>query len=215
MSSRPHGPALRWFAGIATAIVLTVLLLYWLTPATRRALYRENSVIEWATALLFLGGAVIGWCRLRRLGAGWRDVRWLIPILSLLAMLDEVGWVVFALGVPPPVVLGKRFDALHDIAEIGMIWSRQYAPRWALVMAGVLVAAAAVVAVATAPRWWRGLKSSASGRFFMLAVAFGVASQGLDLEGSGPFAQTLEEVLELDGALALCFAAWLLPRRQP
>ena len=74
-------------------------------------------MIEWATALLFLGGAVIGWGRLRRLGAGWRDVRWLIPILSLLAMLDEVGWVVFALGVPPPVVLGKRFDALHDIFE--------------------------------------------------------------------------------------------------
>jgi hypothetical protein len=214
MTSRPHDSALRWFAGIAVAVFLSVVLLYWLAPVTRRALYREHGVVEWATALLFLGGAVIGGDRLRRLGAGWRDARWLIPISSLVAMLDEVNWVVFALGVRPPVVLGKRFDALHDIAEIGVMWSRHHAPRWALVVLGAVLAAAVLAAVATAPRWWPVLKGSPPWRFFMLAVAFGVVSQGLDIEASGRFAQALEEVLELGGALALCFSAWLLPRHQ-
>lgn len=66
MTSRPHDSALRWFAGIAVAVFLSVVLLYWLAPVTRRALYREHGVVEWATALLFLGGAVIGGDRLRR-----------------------------------------------------------------------------------------------------------------------------------------------------
>jgi hypothetical protein len=44
---------------------------------------------------------------------------WLVSAtpLSLLALLGEVSWVVFRLGVKPPTMLGERFDGLHDAMD--------------------------------------------------------------------------------------------------
>lgn len=206
--------ALRWFAGLAGGLTLAALMLYWLVPPARQTLYRENQGVEWATAALFLAAAVVGTRRLWTIGAGWWDPRWLIPGLSFVAMLDEVGWVVFALGVKPPTMLGKRVDAVHDFAEIGVTWIRLYAPQWALVLVGAVFAGAVLCLLATAPRWWRGLIGSPSWRFFMIAAGFGIASQILDIDlARDNFLKTLEEVFELDGSLALVFSASLLRRR--
>lgn len=206
--------ALRWFAGLAGGLTLAALMLYWLIPPARQMLYRENQGVEWATAALFLAAAVVGTRRLWTIGAGWRDPRWLIPGLSFVAMLDEVGWVVFALGVKPPTVLGKRVDAVHDFAEIGVTWARLYAPQWALVLVGAIFAGAVLCLLATAPRWWRGLIGSPSWRFFMIAAGFGIASQILDIDlARDDFLKTLEEVLELHGSIALVFSASLLGSR--
>lgn len=94
--ARPEGAwRFRRFVVLATAQTVLVLVLYWLVPAARQALYRENGAVEWATALLFLAATIVGVRRLREAGARWRDPRWIIPALSLLALLDEVGWVIF------------------------------------------------------------------------------------------------------------------------
>jgi hypothetical protein len=129
-------------------------------------------------------------------------------------MLDEVGWVVFALGVKPPIILGRRVDAVHDFAEIGVTLVRLYPPQWAVVLIGAVFAGAVLRLLATAARWWRGLIGSPSWRFFMIAASFGVASQILDIDlARDDFLKTLEVVFELDGSLALVFSASLLRSR--
>jgi hypothetical protein len=205
ITAAPH----RWFVGLACSVTLAVVLLYWLVPGARKALYRENQATEWATAVLFLAAAVIGARRLWTVQALWRDPHWLIPGLSLLAMLDEVGWVVFALGIKPPTILGKSVDGLHDFLSVGVTLAGLYAPRWAVLP---LMAAAGLCLVASAVRWGRSVLDSAPWRFFIIAAGFGVASQLLDLDvARDHFLTAIEEVLELDGALALVFSAWLLP----
>lgn len=206
--------ALRRFVGLVTSLTVGVCLLYWVAPVIRPFLYRDHEVIEWATALVFLAAAVVGARNLSTVGAGWRDPRWLIPGLSLLAMLDEISWGVFALGVKPPKLMGKRMDGIHDFLEVGVKWALVHVPRW-VVLFGVVVITSGVLAVLVrSSRWRSALLGTAPWRFFLIAVAFGVVSQAADVAISGDrFGQALEEVLELDGALALLWSAWFLRLR--
>ena len=211
---RREAVPVRWFAVLASALTATVLLVYWLAPTTRRDLPHENGVVEWATALLFLAATVVGGRRLR--GAGWRDPRWIIPVLSLLAVLDEVNWVIFPLGVTRPTVLGMRVDGLHDAPEFAMMLIRDHAPWWCILVLGVAMASSLWWAVLRAPRWWRFVNHWAPWRFFALAAGLGAIAQILDLvTHRSPLAQLFEEILEMDGALAMLFSACLLGPRPP
>jgi len=216
-SERPiESAAFGWFVGLATAQTVTVILLYWFVPATRRLLIREQGIVEWATALLFLAAAVAGYRRLLTAGVRWRDPRWIIPTLSLLAMLDEASWVIFPLGVEAPTVLGKRLDGLHDILDVGVIWIRHHAPWWCVLVVGAVMVSALAWAAPRAPRGWRFVRRSAPWQFFALAAALGAVAQILDVTAPRrPVAQLFEEVLEMDGALAFLFSTRHLVCRPP
>jgi hypothetical protein len=208
--------ALRWFIGLAAALTVTTMLLYWLVPASRRALSREHGVVEWATALLFLAAAVVGGRRLRDARVRWNDPHWVIPGLSLLATLDEVGWAVSPLGLKAPTLLGKRIDGLHDLLEVGVIWIRGHAPWWGVLALGVAMGSGLAWAILKASRWWPLVSHSPAWRFFALAAGLGALAQVLDVGiQRNRFAQLCEEVLELDGALAMLFSNGLLGSRTP
>ena len=210
---REYRVALRRFAGLATTLTVVVCLLYWAVPVIRPYLYRDHEVVEWATALVFLAAAVVGARYLSTAGVGWRDPRWLIPGLSLLAMLDEISWGVFAVGVKPPTLMGKPMDGIHDLLEVAVKLARVHMPRWAVLLGVVVIASGVLAVLVKASRLRSALFGTAHWRFFMIGVALGVVSQTADVVISGDrFGQALEEVLELDGALALLWSAWFLGR---
>jgi len=211
---REYRVALRRFVGLATILTVGVCLLYWAAPGLRQHLYRDHEVLEWATAVAFLAAAVVGARHLSTGGVGWRDPRWLIPGLSLLAMLDEISWGVFALGVKPPTLMGKPIDGIHDLLEVAIKLARVYMPRWGVLLGVVVIASGVLAVLVRSPGLRSVLFGTAHWRFFVIGMAFGVVSQTADVAISGDrFGQALEEVLELDGALALLWSAWFLRLR--
>ena len=205
-----------WFFGLATALTATALIVYgFASPEIRRDLSRENGVIEMPTAVLFLAAVVVGIVWLRRIRARRADARWLIPGLSLLGMLDEANWIVFPLGLfRRPTILEHRVDGLHDFVEIAVDWLLHEAPGWAVVALGVAAAAVLAWAAPTVLAWWPALKRSPAWHFVALALVLTALAQAFDLFASqrNLLARLCEEVLELDAALAMVFAAWLIPR---
>ena len=215
MSDRAARP-FRWFFGLAATLTATALTIYWLAPpAIRRNLSKEHGVIEAPTAAFFLAAAAIGVYRLRQLRAG-RDARWLIPGLALVAMLDEVNWIVFPLGVRRPTVFGHRIDGLHDLLEMGVAWLRHTAPMWVVLIVAAVGVGLVAWAARRAPRVWQRLRDSTPWRFVALALILAVLGQLFDVlaDQRNRLATLCEEVLELDAALALVFASWLIPGRR-
>jgi hypothetical protein len=216
--SRSETAAFAWFFGLAAALIVTALVIYWFVPPhIRRNLSREHGVIEAPTAVFFLAAAAVGAARLRGARADLRDARWLIPGLSLVAMLDEVNWIVFPLGMRRPTVFGHRVDGLHDLLEMFVAWLRHEAPAWSVLVVGVAAAGAVGWAARQAAGTWPRVKESAPWRFFALALLLAVLAQMFDVFASqrNRLATLCEEVLELDAALALLFAAWQLPHPPP
>jgi hypothetical protein len=204
------------FLGIAAALTIMAMTVFWLAaPEIRRTLPKEHGVVEAPTAASFLIAAIVGLVRLRQIRARGGDPRWLIPVLSLLGMLDEVNWIVFPLGLfRRPTIFGHRVDGVHDLVEIAVDWLRHDAPGWALVALGIAAAAALARVAPTLIARWPALKGSPAWRFVALALALAAVAQMFDLFASqrNLLATLCEEVLELDAALALIFAAWLIPR---
>jgi hypothetical protein len=132
---------LLWFLGVSGGLTSTALVVYELaSPAKRRSLSREHGVVEVPTAVVFLTAAVVSFYVLRRARAGRSHPRWTIAVLACLALLDELNWVVFSLGVRRPSVLGHRVDSLHDFLEIAVIQATHRAPWGSLLVAGVATA---------------------------------------------------------------------------
>jgi hypothetical protein len=212
---------LVWYLALAGALLALVLVIYgFAPPAIRRDLSREHGAVETPTAALFLTAAVLGAHRLRKARAHWRDVRWTVPAVALVGMLDEVNWIIFPLGVRRPLVLGHRVDGLHDIVEMIVHWLRHEAPWWSIVVVSLVVAAGIACAAGATWRRWPEVSGSAWWPFLVSALALGIAAQALDVLASqrNRLATLGEEMLELDAALALVFAAWRLtspPRAVP
>ena len=157
---------------------------------------------------------MIGVWRLRQERAPGRDARWLIPGLSLVAMLDEVNWIVFPLGLRRPTVFGHRVDGLHDLLEMAVVWLRHTAPAWVVLVVAVIAAGGVAWAASRVPAVWQRLRHSTPWRFFGLAMVLAALGQLFDViaDQRNRLATLCEEVLELDAALALVFASWLIPR---
>ena len=212
-ATRRDTRSLVWYFALAGTLLALVVVIYgFSSPAVRRDLSREHGVVETPTAVFFLTASVLGAYRLRKARARWRDVRWIVPAVALVGMLDEVNWIMFPLGVRRPLVLGHRVDGLHDIVEMCVHWLRHEAPWWSTIVVGLVVAAGIACAAGAHWRRWPEVSGSAWWPFFVSALALGIAAQAVDVLASqrNRLATLCEEILELDAAVALVFAAWRL-----
>jgi hypothetical protein len=211
----------RAHLGATAFTFVAVWGLYLGVPAARPALYREGHPVENLTAGLFLAAAVVGAVRMRRQGLRWhRHPLGLILLLGILGFLDEMSWGTRDLPYEAPIIEGLRVDGLHDLILFPYVWYVEYgslASRAAVagLLAGIVLLLVvtrryvlgplARVVLAPGP-WW----------FVTVAAGFVVAAMIVDLDlVRGQPVKVLEELLELNGGLALLFAALAIGQPAP
>lgn len=209
---RPSQRLGRIHAVVTLANVVTAVVIYVSMPRLREDLYSEGHLVETLSALLFLGSFLVGLVAvLPRRRQAWTRYG-LVPALGLLCFLEEMSWGAWELGFTAPRVLGVTIDGVHDLPALilhtatgggGNAWSR------------LLVVMLTVIALlgARPVRAWLvpGIVAAWSSwpwRFLVLSIGFIGVAQILDLVAiDSNVRRTSEEVLEMNGGLALLFSA--------
>jgi hypothetical protein len=107
-------------------------------------------------------------------------------------------------------------DGLHDLLEMAMAWLQHRAPWWAVLLLGVVAAAALAWIARRLAAAWPRLRHAPAWRFVALALLCVVGAQAFDVLASqrNMLARLGEELLELHAALALLFAASRITSRR-
>jgi hypothetical protein len=181
-------------------------------PRLRPYLYHEGGIIENWSATLALFAVLLGaWaCRASpdpRVARRYRA----IPLLAALLFADEVS---DGIWEETPRLWGMKAGSFHDLVQIAYDLWRAIGDPW-LMLAPFALAAAVATAIALRPpprlrALGRLLAGDPSYRLVALAAALGAVALVLDRD-PGDAITFWEEWLEMNGALALLFAAALLP----
>jgi hypothetical protein len=200
------------FAAIVVPTGAVLVGTHLMAPSLRPYLYHEGGIIENWSATLALFAVLLGaWaCRTapdrrvaRRYGA--------IPGLAAVLFADEIS---DGIWDEAPRLLGMKAGSIHDFAHIAYDSWRALDSVWIKLAPFALAAAAAVlIALRYGPRvraLGRFLAGDVSYRLVGLAAALGAVALVLDRD-PGDAITFWEEWLEMNGALALLFAAALVP----
>jgi hypothetical protein len=181
-----------------------------MAPSLRPYIYHEGGIIENWSATFALFAALLGsWaCRTspdprvaRRYAA--------IPLLAAVLFLDEIS---DGIWQEAPRLGGRKAGSLHDFVHIAYDSWRSLESPW-LTLALLALAVAVPIAVHFGPRvraLGRFLAGDLSYRLVGVAAALGAVALVLDRD-PGDTITFWEEWLEMNGALALLFAAALVP----
>jgi hypothetical protein len=181
-----------------------------LAPSLRPYLYHEGGIIENWSATLALFAALLGFwaCRTspdprvaRRYAA--------IPLLAAVLFFDEIS---DGIWQETPQLRGMKAGSLHDFVHIAYeSWRGLESPG--VTPALLALAVGVPIAMGFRPRvraLGRFLAGDLSYRLVGLAAALGAVALVLDRDPGDTFT-FWEEWLEMNGALALLFAAALVP----
>ena len=203
-------PARAYLAIVAATGAVAVAANLWL-PATRPYLAHEGGIVENLSAVFYLFGFLAGASACR---GGLRDPvarRYLaIPVLSAVSFFDEIGDGIFA--DPPPQVYGLKVTSLHEFAHVAVkLWRDAPGSLQLASLIGIAVLGLAF-AWRFGPQLLALFRSERAYRF--VVVWFSVAAVALVLDADKGDALTFyEEWLEMNAALALLFAAGVIPTR--
>jgi len=212
--------AYLWTASLVLLIALPLPLVW---PEARFYVRREDSVVENATAGLFLLAAVLAARYLARGGAPPLPTG-MFGVVGLLGFLDELSFGERVFRLEMPTVIGVKVDGVHDLAYVSYL--AVYRSPWSerIAIAGAAVALLGMVVwfgrpfirslVARAP----GVVGHPSFLLFGLAAAQILLALSLDLHIVRiGWLFYLEEILEVNAAAALALAVWMLghERRVP
>jgi hypothetical protein len=209
--------ALIWIFLVTMGLsALTCVTVYTLVPEWRNQFADEDSLIEWCTAVFYLGGFLLGMHAVSRSRAG-RRVRLLllaVPMLCLLGLLEELSYGERLFGFQAPEIYGTKFDALHDI---GLLVSNVFggAALLATALGSAGIAFWLLRRVDLQRRAFELLKAHPALRFVLAALILGLLAQVIDLGfASSRLVIAAEESLEMYGALAMLFAAIAIPKSE-
>ena len=185
--------------------------LYLFFPELRAWLVLEDALIEnLSLGFYFLGASItaLGFSRVRR----FRGMA-VLTALCLIGALEELsyGQRLFPSLTFPTLPSGMTFDALHDLARIVVKQFERLGVPW---YAGFLLSVFVVLSVAA---WalrtrlgeiWRALTPRSAWLYVALGAALALSALFIDSQGFVPRKWAfLEEVLEMNAALSLAFAA--------
>ncbi len=191
-------------------------LAYALFPELREVLVQEDALIENASlAFYFLGASLTA---LGLFNRAYR-FRWMgaLTALCLIGVLEEIsyGQRIFPNLTFPTLPSGMTFDALHDSARIVVKGFESQGVPW---YAGFLISAFVLLSVSLGlVAWlfrgeWGKLSAALTPRsawlYVILGAALATCALFIDSQGFVPRKWAfLEEVLEMNAALSLAFAA--------
>ncbi len=104
---------------------LLAILVFVFLPSFRKLLIRENHILEISTALLYVWACLLSVRNVRRFQHGVaKNVALGMAIVSLMSFLEEINYGIYFIRnyyyFPTPKWYGQKFDALHDLLEIGL-----------------------------------------------------------------------------------------------
>ena len=182
-------------------------------PALQPLLVLEDGVVENATIAFYALGAgalALGLANraFRFRGAG------VLAAVCVLGILEELsyGQRLFPSLVFPTLPSGMTFDALHDLARITVKGFERLGVPWygGFVLSALSLAAVAAWLLRRRLRDILRAVSSPRSAWLYVALGVGLAVAALFIDSQGRVAQKwvlLEEVLEMNAALSLAFAA--------
>jgi hypothetical protein len=205
-------PRLVGLHAALTAVNLCLALLVYVgVPALRPELYREGHIVETLSALLFLTGFGVGAAALHRVPAGRRIRYAAIPALGLMGFLDEMSFGAAELGFTPPRVLDVKLDGVHDILLVAEALIRS-GPGWLLTLTATAGVGLGLLVVRRRERFLipvlGAIRTSSTARFMAVFAVFVTIALIQDIVRiDSELRRTVEEVFEMNGGLALLFAA--------
>jgi hypothetical protein len=207
-------PFSPWRAYLALTASLGALLVgvHLLAPSLRPYLYHEGGLIENWSATLALFAVVLGaWACWNPPDPRVKRHYVAIPLLAAVLFLDEIS---DGIWDEAPQLGGMKAGSLHDFVHIVYDGWRVLDGLWIQLAPLAFGAAAAVlIALRFGPRLraaGRFLAGDVSYRLVGVAAALGAVALVLDRD-PGDTITFWEEWLEMNGALALLFAAALIP----
>lgn len=196
---------------VAMSAAVALVLLYVLVPAFRVGFSYQHQSMEDITSVVYLAGCAVGLLAVCKPGArGARLIHLPIIVLTLILFSEEEGFLKRALPFSLPVIWGVRIDGLHSLAVLAFSYLRY---RHGLLVP-VSIALGLVVIVLALKYGGRirlvpaFLARYPAYTFAVLAVVFIAIALLADLGVvRGSLGGLLEELFELEAALALLFAA--------
>ena len=205
-------------AGALNAVLFSVFAVAALRQGPVEFL-REDGPLENLTVGLYLVALVLALWGIRVVDRRRRWIAVSVAALAVFFALEELSYGERFIGYQVPTVLGVRFDAAHDIVDIGVEgWRLAMSERPVLTLVVTILLAGLAgwscwrfrrSIAATAARMW----SDPAVRFVALAFALNVFAVVADFGGEISRAIVLlEESAEATASLAVVFAALTLLR---
>lgn len=198
-----------------TSMLVAFVVGMWM-PDYRHFLIEEDSLVESLSALFFLVAFFVGLALLIR-GGGNRLLLAVVACLGLLGFLDELSFGERPFELEMPYLRGVQIDAAHDlftvVYAIARDWIRSQPVTGLLVVA--IVGLATVLAMRRyRARFTRALMNYPNREAVIFACIF-AALIGFALVIDLNIVQhnvlfSVEEMFELNAAIALLFCAWSL-----
>jgi hypothetical protein len=204
------------YLGVLGASVVAAFTFHYAQPGQRQLLLGEDTIIENLTAGAFLLSALLA-VVLAGKSSTRRPALLAAALMGFVGCLDELSFGERLFDLQMPVIHGKKMDAVHDVFSLAFRVTKDLAGKHPVIVIPLLGAGVIVAALAA----WR-LKTRVVGFVttqhrepaFRFAAIFALLILGalvidLGLKNSdGLF--LLEELFELNAAIALGFCAWSL-----
>ena len=209
----------RVFAVVFMLVLAGLAGLFVASPAARPWLAREGGLTEALTAATLGGAILLGIWGMRRTPSAPRCY-WLVPVVGLIGIVDEIGLGAGLLGQAPIRVGDVTVNGLGDLLAAGVdvattILGLSPLDLVAIAGAGLALTAAYLSRRGRGARALAWLKDHPPGTLLTLTVVAAAAAAVLDLVGGPRRLTFLGEVLELIGAGLLVLAALQIPRPNP
>jgi hypothetical protein len=195
--------------------ITAILAVYLFVPTIRPYVHDEGGVIENLSATLFFYSAVIGFLICTRLkDQKIRKAYIAIPILGTICFLDEISFGHIFFGFTVPKLDGVEIESLHELLHPVYRMLRDHSnPLVCVPFFGAMFLLFVTLCFKYRHffyKIWNPLKTYAAYNFVLISFALGLVALVLDLDIRERFL-FLEELLEMNGALAMLFAAALIP----
>ena len=215
---RDAAPLLNWWPLALYAALLTLSFglcagAYAFFPGLQAALVLEDGPIENLSIVFYLLGVGILALGLARRAYRFKGMT-VLAALCVFGVLEEIsyGQRLFPALVFPTLPSGMTFDALHDLARIAVKGFERLGVPWygGFLLSALVVASVALWLLRHKLRVILRALSTPRSAWLYVALAAGLAVVALFVDSQGRVTQKwvlLEEVLEMNAALSLAFAA--------
>ena len=199
-------------------------LAYIFAPEWRGNIINEDHVVEQATTLTFAAAFLIGVTSIMRSqGLASRKLHALIPVAGLIGFLDELSFGERVFGFTAPTLYGIDIDGTHDLVRVAAPIIEND-PAFILVP-GVAALIGAYLLFRKRSRRntvmayenWRALWAYPPAKLSIISLIMLLLAIVLDLPSvfQFPGSRPIEEMLELNSAVALAFAAFSIKSAAP
>ena len=193
---------IRAFTWIVLIDVVIFLLIDLCLPQLREPLSNKNQILEWVTVGIYCVGIAVGIFYCLRLSSKRRRYHHLaIPMLNVLGLLEEIGYGADLFHFPVYKVFSVNIDSAHDFFSV----IYKFLGTYILVLFALIFFLCRFLFKRYGNPLAALIRVYPAYKFAIISVAFMLTSVIFDLYII--YHPVLEEVMEMNAAIALVFAS--------